>query len=79
MTDYIIEYYKKGGRTPYDTQKGTLPHGARPTYVDSPDCFKGGIRACPGKVRIRFASNRGLAAESYVDRDGHRRLKWFRR
>lgn len=79
MTDYIIEYFKKGARTPYDCDKGTLPHGAHPTYIESQDCFQGGIKPCPGKIRIRFASNRGLAAESYTDSNGARRLKWFRR
>lgn len=81
MTEYVLEFYSKGARKPYDTETGWLPNGFHPTYCNTKECFEfrcSGIHIGSGKVKIRYKSNGGLAAITYTDRYGNSRLRWLR-
>ena len=75
MTKYILELYDKSQRRPYKTMEGYLPNGLHPTYVDSRDCFNYVLKGA-ARVKVRYRSNGGLVADSYVDAKGEMRLRW---
>lgn len=78
MTNYIVEVYKKGARSPYLEFGMSLPNASRPTYTKYEECFGGKLDRY-GRVKIRYAKNRGLVAEKYFDSKKNGRLRWYRK
>lgn len=78
MVDYIVEFYEKGARKPYERQLMSLPYGSHPTFTNSKECFNFKLAFVP-KAKVRYASNGSVAAEKYIDANGNGRLRWKRR
>lgn len=78
MTKYKLEFYEKNARKPYRVEYGELPNGFHPKWTDSQECFNFGLSRIVGRVKIRYASNGGLAGETYTDVNGHGRVRWFK-
>lgn len=83
MTEYIMEFFKKGQQRPYRTEIGTIENGYRPRYTNTEDCLvsvqKAFARKEATRVLLRYKSNKGLVAEIRPAPNGKGRLKWFRR
>lgn len=75
MTDYIIELYEKGERKPYRRFKITLPSRYKPTYVEFDPTLKD-MLADVYKARLYYASNSKAVACTYIDKEGHKRIRW---
>lgn len=78
MTKYKLEFFDKGSRKPYKVEEGVLTNGHHPRFTDAKECFDYRLTHIPGRVKVRYASNGGLAAETYIDANGHGRLRWFK-
>lgn len=76
MTEYTIEFYKKGARKPYQRFDDVLPSRTKPTYVDSKQCFNYKLMEAP-RVRIYYKNNGKLVAKSYVDENKEKRIRWL--
>ena len=77
MTDYIVEYYERRAKKPYDRKLMSLPDGYHPSFTNNKACFNLAL-SMAGRVKIKYASNGKLAAEKYRDRNGNGRLRWKR-
>lgn len=75
MVDYIIEFYGKRDRKPYERMIMSLPYGVHPKFTNSEECFNFKLCFAP-KVKVKYASNGMLAAEKYIDINGNGRLRW---
>lgn len=73
--DYIVEFYAKNGKKPYQREILSLPYGVHPKFTNSEECFNFKLSMVP-KVKIKYASNGVLAAEKYMDVNGNGRLRW---
>ena len=82
MTEYVMEFFKKGKRRPYRTMIGRLENGYRPRYTNTEDCFPAIQKAFANReavrVKLRYKSNQGLIAEARPEPNGKGRLRWFR-
>ena len=78
MTKYILEFYERGARRPYNSEYGELPNGFHPKWANTQECFNFKLTRTAGKVKIRYASNGGLAGETYMDVNGNKRVRWFK-
>ncbi len=78
MTNYKLEFYTKGARRPYKVEDGTLPNGYHPKFTNAKECFNYRLSRVSGRVKIRYMSNGGLAAETYTDANGNGKLRWFK-
>jgi len=78
-TEYIIEYYEKGARKPFMTKRASLPRGHKPSFANSEDCFNFALAyPNPRRARVLYASSGKVAATTYYDINGNRRLRWHR-
>ena len=82
MTQYVMEFFKKGQQRPYRTEIGMLENGYHPKYTNTEECFMPIQRAFSrneaSRVKLRYKSNKGLVAEARPGSDGRGRFKWFR-
>lgn len=76
MTRYKLEFYEKNARRPYRVEFGELTNGYHPKFTNSKEAFDFRLNKTPGRVKIRYASNGGLAAETYTATDGTGRIRW---
>lgn len=77
MTDYIVEYYERRAKNPYDRKLMALPNGYHPSYTNSKECFNFALSHAL-RVKVKYASNGNLAAVKYIDKKGNARLRWKR-
>ena len=75
MTKYKLEFYEKNARKPYSIEYAELPNGFHPKWTNSKECFDFKLSHAI-RVKIRYASNGGLAGEKYIDRNGNGRIRW---
>lgn len=75
MTKYKLEFYEKNARKPYSIEYAELPNGFHPKWTNTKECFDFRLSHAI-RVKIRYASNGGLAGEKYIDRNGNGRIRW---
>lgn len=90
-TDYTIEYYKYGSKTPYESITHCyLPAGMKPKFRTEVDAIArkwdicrefakalyNGIFSPRGKTVIRYSSNGRIVAKAGKDQYGNTVIKW---
>ena len=75
MTEYIIKLYVKNAKIPYKVYTDSIEDRSRPRFCGREECFGGKLEMVP-KAKIYYAKNGKFVAETYMDKNGNKRLRW---
>lgn len=75
LTEYRLEFYEKGKRTPYNTVVMNFPSDLKETFTNSKNCFNFKLSHCI-RAKVFVNSTSELVATTYMDKNGNGRLQW---